>query len=111
MTQKRYSILAKCYDKRGRLLSASLNEYFRSHPLQKYFSEKAGESSCKIYLHAELRALLLARDRKVYKLTVERYDALGQPALCKPCRACQEAIKAFDVPVVEYTSQEGWIRL
>ena len=41
-TKKRYHILAKCYDRKGRLLSAAFNSYTKSHPLQaqKYSFQK-----------------------------------------------------------------------
>ena len=31
---KKYHILAKCYDKKGRLLAAAFNSYTKTHPLQ-----------------------------------------------------------------------------
>ena len=106
---KKYVILAKCYDKRGKILSTGLNSYKKTHTLQSYFAKKVG-LDCKEYLHSEIQALIRAGDKKVYRLTVERYNADGQPALAKPCPICQEAIKAYGVSVVEYTTSDGFVR-
>ena len=57
----------------------------------------------KIYLHAEILALLRAKGQKVFRLTVERYNKEGQPVLAKPCLICQKAIKAFGVAEVTWT--------
>lgn len=107
MKKKRYNIKATAYNEKGMKLSSAVNNYSKTHPLQKYFSEKAGESEHKSCLHAELGALLKARGKSIYKLFVERYFDDGSPALAKPCKSCQEAIKAFGVQIVEYTSEEG----
>ena len=102
MTTQRYFILAKCYDKRGKLLSTAFNSYERTHPVQKYFATRVGFED-KQYLHAEIAAILKARTKKIYRISVERYGKDGQPMLAKPCPICQEAIKAYGIQVVEYT--------
>lgn len=107
--RKRYEIIATAFDSKGRILSTAKNEYNRSHPLQKYFSEKAGESEMKCWKHAELGAILKAKDKKIYKLLVKRFDNQGNPAMAKPCKSCQEAIKAFGINKVSYTTTEGII--
>ena len=97
-----YYILAKCFDKKGKLLSVAFNSYKRTHPIQKYFAEKVGLEH-KEYLHAEVAAILKAKDKKIHRISVERYNKHGQPMLAKPCPICQEAIKAYGINVVEYT--------
>jgi deoxycytidylate deaminase len=109
MSQKRYIILAKAYDKKNKLLSTATNTYKRSHPLQSFYAKQVGLDD-KIYLHAELLALIRAGDKKVHRLTVERYNSDGQPALAKPCKICSKAIESYGVSVVEYTSSTGWIK-
>lgn len=99
---QQYYILAKCYDKRGKLLSTAFNSYKRTHPVQKYFAQRVG-LEYKEYLHAEIAAILKAKDKKIYRISVERYGKDGQPLLAKPCPICQEAIKAYGIQVVEYT--------
>jgi deoxycytidylate deaminase len=100
--KQHYFILAKCYDKRGKLLSTAFNSYKRTHPVQKYFAQRVGLDA-KEYLHAEVAAILKAKDKKIYRITVERYNKDGLPMLAKPCPICQKAIKAYGIHVVEYT--------
>ena len=102
MAKKRYLILAKCYDKKGNLLSAAFNSYTKTHPLQAYFARKVGHDHC-TFLHAEIHAILKCRGKPIYRITVERYDGSGLPANAKPCSICTEAIRAFGITKVEYT--------
>ena len=51
----RQFIIAKCYDKRGQLLSVGVNSYTKTHPLQAYFAKKVGHSE-RQFLHAEIHA-------------------------------------------------------
>mgnify|MGYP003340732514 FL=1 len=101
MSQK-YDIIAKCYDKRGRLLSVGTNSYEKTHPYQKHCAVMVGHSF-KEYLHAEIQAILRAKDQRIHKITVERYNKNGEPMLAKPCPICQYAINAFCITEVEYT--------
>lgn len=98
---RRYDITALAYSKRGKLLAVGRNSYVKTHPLQAKFARKAGRKDA-IYLHAELSALLKAKE-PVHKLVVLRYTKAGKPALAKPCESCQLAIKAFGVKHVEHT--------
>ena len=98
---RKYDITALAYDKKGRLLSVGRNSYVKTHPLQAKFSKEAKKPHA-VYLHAELSALLKAR-QQVHKLVVLRYDKQGNPALAAPCAACQLAIKSFGVKYVEHT--------
>ena len=98
---KRFEITAFAYDKRGRLLSIGRNSYIRTHPLQAKLAKKAGRPQA-IYVHAELSALLKAR-QQVHKLVVVRYNKDGTPGNAKPCEICQLAIKEFGVRHVEHT--------
>jgi tRNA(Arg) A34 adenosine deaminase TadA len=103
MANKRHHILAKCYDKRGRLLSAAFNSYTKTHPLQAYFAKRVGHPEC-TYLHAEIHAILKCKGKAIYRISIERYHKSGLPANAAPCPICQEAIKAFNIQIVEYTS-------
>ena len=102
MAKKRYLILAKCYDKKGKLLSAAFNSYTKTHPLQAYLAKQVGHES-QICLHAEIHAILKCKGKQIYRITTERYDSNGLPANAKPCKICQLAIKMFSITKVEYT--------
>lgn len=99
---KRHHIVARCYDKQGRLLSVGFNNYDKSHPLQAYFAKKVGQPE-RVFLHAEIASILRAKDKPIYRIVIERHNRLGNPACAKPCPICQEAIKAFGIQVVEHT--------
>ena len=98
---RKYHITAMAYNKRGKLLAVGHNSYIKTHPLQAKFGKESGRPNA-IYIHAELAALLKARE-KVHRLVVLRYDKKGKPAMAKPCPACQVAIKHFGVKHIEHT--------
>lgn len=95
-------ITATVRDKRGRVLSVATNQYGKSHPLQRHFAQLCGEDE-RVYLHAELSALLRCRDKVPYSIHVERYTKDGQPALAAPCPICRKALAAFGVKHITYT--------
>lgn len=103
--KQRYMIVAHCYDKKGNIISSATNSYDKTHPLQKYFAEKVGHGE-KIYLHAEVAAILRAKDRQVYRISVSRYGTNGETLLAKPCKICMEAIKAFGIKEVVYSTND-----
>lgn len=99
---KKYDIKATCYDKKGRVLSVGVNSYTRTHPMQAHFAKLTGLEE-KQYLHAEIMALLRAKDKKVHKIKVERYGKHGQPLNAAPCPICAAALKQWNVQVIEHT--------
>lgn len=105
--RRRYEIIATAFDRKGRVIGAGVNEYHRSHPLMKIYSEKAGESSLKIYKHAELSAILSAGNKDVHSILVQRFKSNGEPALAMPCKTCQVMLKDFGVRFVRFTTEEG----
>ncbi len=106
--KQRYTIVAHCYDKRGILISSATNNYDKSHPLQKYFAERVGHNE-KIYLHAEIAAILRAKDKQIHRICIYRYGANGEALLAKPCPVCIEAIRAFNIPTITWSTKEGMV--
>ena len=102
VSKAKYHIRATCRDKSGNVLSTACNSYNKSHPMMHYLAVKVGHPA-KIYLHAEVLALLKTRGKKVHSIHVERYNKRGEPMLAKPCPVCEEAIKAWGVKEVSYT--------
>ena len=100
----RHLITATVRDKRGRVLSVATNQYGKSHPLQRHFAMLCGEDE-RVYLHAELSALLRCRDKIPYSIHVERYTKDGHPALAAPCPICRKALAAFGVKHITYTGK------
>jgi len=105
--RKRQQITCTAFDRKGAVIATGVNEYNRSHPLQKYFSEKAGESQHKVWKHAEISAIIKSKQKPIFSLLVQRFNSEGNPAMAKPCKSCQEAIKAFGIKLVRYTTPEG----
>lgn len=104
--RQKYDLVAKCYDKKGNLLSEAMNSYKKTHPLQAYFAEKVGLPD-KVFLHAEIAAILKAGKKKIHRIEVERYSKrTGRPLNARPCPICQEAIKAFGINEVSFTTGE-----
>lgn len=101
MTNK-VDITATCYDKKGRVLSVGYNSYTRTHPVQAHHAKLVGLDE-KQYLHAEIHALLRAKDKKVHKIKVERYGKGGVPLNAAPCPICANALREWGVEVIEHT--------
>jgi len=102
MCKKRFFILAKCYNKRGHLLSVGFNSYAKSHPIQKHFADLVGMPE-KEYLHAEIAAIIRARKKTIFRINIERYDSHGNPVSAAPCPICLKAIKAYGIQIIEHT--------
>ena len=101
-------LLAKCFNKQGRLISSAYNLPLKSHPLQLHFAKQVG-LPLKDKLHSEILALIRSKEQKVHKITVERYGKSGRMLLSKPCPICQAGIKDWGVREVEYTTEDGWV--
>ncbi len=107
--RKKYFIMAKICDKRGKVLSIGHNSYVRTHPLQAKLAQRV-QLPQKEFLHAEMMALirLLPQHRqKAYSITIYRFNADGTPALAKPCPICQSAIEACGIKHIWYTTEDN----
>jgi len=104
----KHCLTAVCYDKHGRQLSIAENSYTKSHPIMSYFANKVGMPQ-KIYLHAEVAALLRCKDNKVHSLHVTRKTKSGTLRNAMPCKVCQAAILAYGVQKVFYSNNVGEI--
>lgn len=102
MPVKRHKIKATTYDKRGRVLSIAENSYNKTHTLQAQYASKAGVDY-RIYLHAEILAIIRAKNKIIHKIKIERYDADGNPRLARPCPVCELAIQEANIKLIEYT--------
>lgn len=102
MPKVRHTLTAKCFDKRGRLLSEAVNRYDKTHPVQAYFAKKVGHAS-KIYLHAEIHAILKAGGKEIHRIEISRYSKVGNQLLAKPCPVCMEAIRAYGIKEVSWS--------
>lgn len=98
----RYKIKACVYDKAGRLIGQAENNYRKTHPIQAHFAKLAAQPS-RIFLHAEIAALLRCGDKIPVTISISRLDAQGRPALAAPCAVCSLAIKHWKLKHVIHT--------
>jgi deoxycytidylate deaminase len=107
MARKKYTTTAKCYTKKGMLLSVGENSYQKTNPLMAFHSKLVGEPE-KQFLHAECAALLRCKDKKPHTIVVERYSpTTGRMLLAKPCIVCESMIKSYGIKRVVYTTEDG----
>lgn len=100
---KQQNLIAMVYDKRGKLLAMGQNSYTRTHTLQAKYAEKSGNPE-KIYIHAEIDALIKAQRRgKMHKMVIMRMGRSGRYLNAKPCESCQLAIEDFGIKIIEHT--------
>lgn len=69
----------------------------------KYLGRVTGQHPSRVFLHAEVAAILRAKDQQVHTLTIERYLQDGTPALAAPCEMCAHFIKMMNIKRVVYT--------
>lgn len=98
-----HNLTAIVKDKRGRILSVGKNSYVKTHPLMQK-AAKATNSKERIYLHAEVAALLRLKDwSKAHSIEVFRFTKDGKPAMAKPCQCCQYIINQTAIKKVSHT--------
>lgn len=98
----KHKLTAYAYDRKGRLIAKAHNNYSKSHPIQAHFASLVGQPE-KVFLHAEIAALLQAGKTHVERLHIERFHKDGTPALARPCLVCQKAIEAYGVKQISFT--------
>jgi hypothetical protein len=98
----RQELIATVYDRRGRILSIGRNHYTKTHPTQARYAARANMPH-RMFLHAEISALVKCKSGDAYKIKIERYDSKGNPKLARPCPVCELAIKEAGINLVEYT--------
>jgi len=92
-------ITATTFDKRGRIISVAKNSYVKTHTTQAKYAKKA-DQDYKIFLHAEILAIIRARGRKIHKIRIEKHNTTTS-RLINPCPICQLAIKEAGIKFVE----------
>lgn len=95
---------ALVYDRRGRLLATGRNSYTKTHTLMYKTACQVEQKPGKIYLHAEVAALLKVGDwKKAYRIVIMRFKADGSPGLAKPCKTCQHIINQTGIKQIDFT--------
>lgn len=100
-----FVIKATVYSSNGRVLSVAFNDYKKTHTMQAHYAALVG-SPKKIYLHAEIAALVKIRHKKgctPYRIKIERFNNKGEPLNASPCPICLAAIKEAGIKYIEHT--------
>jgi len=99
----KHSLKAIIYDRKDNVLSIGFNSYVKTHPLQAKCATAVGEPT-KVYLHAEIAALVRLRNpERAHKIVVFRFNKLGKPAPAAPCKCCRYALKLANINIIEST--------
>lgn len=91
-------------NRRGKIISQGFNR-LKTHPMQFEYAKRYGIEE-KIYLHAEMAALIKCREQP-YSMYIGRVMHNTSIGMCKPCPICQMAIKEAGVKYVMYTDESG----
>ncbi len=96
-------ITAILKDKKGNVLSIGQNNYIKTHPYQAECAKKAGLPE-KIYLHAEIDAIIKCKDiSKAHSIHIFRQGKSQKWLLAKPCPVCQTALSQTPIKKVFHT--------
>lgn len=93
--------------KKSKVVATAVNLEKKSHPLQAKFAKRVGLCE-KIYLHAEVSALIKARE-DADTIVVARVDKQGKLRNSKPCPICSFALEQAGITNIYYTTNEGFM--
>ena len=94
---------------KNKVITQGVNQDTKSHPLQARLAEMVGLHE-KIYLHAEISALVRCRS-EVDTIVVARLGGHSGDELrnAKPCPICSLAIKEAGIQNVIWSSNDGFV--
>ncbi len=93
---------------KNKVIQEATNIETKSHPTQAKFARMVGLKE-KIYLHAEISALVKCRQEGADTIVVARVNSLGDLRMAKPCPICQLAIKEAGISRVFYSTNSGFV--
>lgn len=86
-------------DRRNNILSIGLNSYNKTHPKQAFFAKRVGEEE-RIFLHAEIDALIKADMEKARKIWIARVGRDGIVRASSPCPICSAALCKHSLSII-----------
>ena len=94
---------------KSKVIVQAVNQDKKSHPLQARLADVVGLSE-KIYLHAEISALVKCRS-EVDTIVVARLGGHSGHEIrnAKPCPICSLALKQSGIEHIYYTTEEGFL--
>ena len=93
--------------KKNNIIAEATNLEKKTHPIQARWAQRAGLHE-KIYLHAEIAALVKCRD-DADTIIVARINSEGKLRNAKPCPVCAMALEEAGIRNVYYTTDDGFI--
>lgn len=99
---------AICLDKRGQIVSWATNSR-KTHPVQAEYAKRTGKEQ-KVSLHAEIAALIRARD-DIETVVVARINKRGELRNSKPCPICRLALEEAEVSEIWFSTDKGFEKL
>ena len=106
---KQYTVYASIVDKKGQVISTGKNSFIKTHPKQYIYNQY--KNPFKIFLHAEIDALLKYKSDSGYMMIVARMTKTGMIRSAKPCHGCFQAIKESNIKKIFYTNDDGELTL
>lgn len=96
--------------RKNRVIVTATNLEKKTHPLQAFLAEKVGLDE-KIYLHAEVNALIKAKE-KADTIVVARIGGHehNELRMSRPCPICQMALDMNNVSRVIYSTNRGFLQ-
>ena len=86
----------------------------KTNPMQLKYSAYRGIKTVNNYIHAEMACLNQIKNLDIdfskVKLFVYREDAQKNIRICKPCGACERAIRDLGIKKVYYTDTNKYVR-
>ena len=93
--------------KKSKVIATAVNLQKKSHPFQAKLAKKVGLYQ-KIYLHAEIAALIKAKE-DADTIVVSRVDKHGKLRMAKPCPICALALEEAGITNIYYTTNDGFM--
>jgi len=107
-SESKFRHAAICLNSSGHIVATATNSR-KTHPQQAEYAKRVGRPQ-KVSLHAELAALIKARE-DVETVVVCRLNKRGELRLSKPCPVCRLALDEAGVDEVWFSTDRGFEKL
>ena len=107
-SEAKFRHAAICLDKRGQIVSHATNSR-KTHPMQAEYAKRTGKEQ-KVSLHAEIAALIRARD-DIETVVVARINKRGELRNSRPCPICRLALEEASVSEIWFSTDIGFEKL
>ncbi len=108
LSESKFRHAAICLNHNGHIVATATNSR-KTHPQQAEYAKRVGKPQ-KVSLHAELAALIRARE-DVETLIVCRINKSGDLRNSKPCPVCSLALEEAGVEEVWFSTDKGFEKL